>query len=104
MMEFRAGQQVFYVQSESRAVWHIETPGDAELMLCGERISVDSDMAKVQYRPGPKSCLWCQHKLKLAMEELGLSFVSSFQSILMKSDLGSKKESPESTTATGPTS
>lgn len=62
----RRGHRLFYVQREPRSVWHVESSDDPELMLCGERISVDLDTVKVQIRPGPKFCLWCEEYLKRA--------------------------------------
>lgn len=50
----------FFVQAEPRAVWHVESEADPEVMLCGERISVGSTTAKIQYRWGTKPCLWCK--------------------------------------------
>lgn len=50
----------FFVQAAPRGVWHVETEDDPEVMLCGERISVDSTSARVQYRWGTKPCLWCK--------------------------------------------
>lgn len=53
----------FYVQREPRAVWHVESDEDPELMLCGERISVDLATVRVQHRFGLKPCLWCSKSL-----------------------------------------
>jgi hypothetical protein len=54
----------FFVQENPRAVWHVETIDDPELMLCGMRISVDAMQAKVQRRWGTKPCLWCKKRLE----------------------------------------
>jgi hypothetical protein len=53
----------FFVQEHPRAVWHVETPGDPERMLCGERISVDAPQVRINKRWGTKPCLWCEKKL-----------------------------------------
>ena len=56
-------REPFFVQESPRSVWHVETPDDAETMLCGEVISVDAPQSKVQRRWGTKPCLWCKKKL-----------------------------------------
>ncbi len=53
----------FFVQEEPRAVWHVESEDDPELMLCGARISVNSPKARIQHRWGTKPCLWCKNIL-----------------------------------------
>lgn len=52
----------FFVQETPRGLWHVETPDDPDLMLCGMRIPVDG-AAKIQHRWGTKPCPWCKNIL-----------------------------------------
>jgi hypothetical protein len=57
----------FFVQSHPRGLWHVETPDDPETVLCGEKISTESD-ARIQHRWGTKPCPWCR---KILRDETG---------------------------------
>lgn len=54
----------FFIQARPREAWHVETDEDCELMLCGYRISVNSELSKIQYRWGPRKCPDCWLLLK----------------------------------------
>jgi len=76
----------FYVQREPRAVWHVESDDDPEVMLCGEVISVELSNARVSHRVGLKPCLWCKKKLDEFDNSLVQSSGSSSPSGRLMSD------------------
>lgn len=53
----------FFIQEESRGIWHAESRDHCEIMLCGKFISVDANV-RIQQRWGPKKCFGCYVEFK----------------------------------------
>ena len=49
----------YFIQEYPRDVWHVESRGHCEYMLCGKFISVDAAQVRIQQRWGPKKCFDC---------------------------------------------
>lgn len=51
-------RSTFYVQEFSKDAWHVESPENCELMLCGKFISVDAPYTRIRTNQ-PSRSLGC---------------------------------------------